>query len=286
MEELKMKEKDINNLTLHKSNSLIRGKLQNYSLEQLKLLNTIYSLIQKNLEVSEKHKKIIISFDTLLRGMGYKSEDGKLNDPNLYRIFSKENRKILYEPIELYNYTNSKGETYLWKEYILITSIGVKKGYENSFELDINPEFFHILKQSKLFTHLDLSLMNISFNSKFQYRLYEYLKSYENLKQKYITIDINDYNDIMEEKQIHLSTIIRKIQRSLEIIKEKTEMEVSVAGNKRLKTLTFTFISKSKLEKNLISNEKRNETIIKNQEERHNEYINDIVEKVKNKGNK
>jgi hypothetical protein len=279
-----MKKKKEEIITIHKGNSLIRSKSSEYSLEQLKLLNTVYNIIQYNLdEIIQNNNTILIPFQDMLDILG---ENKHQNDSkNKYRYFSEKNRKILMQPLTLKEYTDETGEYYEWLDIALFHKIGVKGTSRNKIlEMKLSNELIHLIKLSKteFFTKLEIKMMNTRLRSNFQYRFYEFLKSYENLKHKYIKINLNEYNEIFEPEDKPAKTLSiakKKVDRTLIIINEETDLKVELKINKKLKIMEFHLKNKSPLEKNLESNEKRKYSILipRKQEIEENEMIERLL---------
>lgn len=282
--------KYINELEVQKQNSIVRGKMASYSLEQLKLLNTIYSIIQLNYAQSKKDGMISIPFKYILSGMGYITPDGKriMDGKKLYEVFSKEVRDILTDKITVVDYVDENGNKNDFADIVLFYETKVKKSDEKDLEkcldIKINSTFFHLLETQGLWTKLDLQTMNKYFKSSFQYRLYEFLKSYENLafKRKIhgeycFTLTLDEYNETFEVNPIKsLSKALEKINRAINVI-NKTELGIKLDINKAEKKITFIYTNKIEYDKL----KDFNDEVKKSKSSKEEAFIDDIISKIK-----
>ncbi|MEA3315654.1 MAG: hypothetical protein U9Q30_07370 [Campylobacterota bacterium] len=229
-----MEEKRI--YTIHKANSLIKAKLNNFNLQQLKFLNSIYYLAQKNKNKIQNNSNIIsVKYSKLIDLMGYHN---RKTHP-LSKII-KDSQSVLIEPIILNNYITKKGNLKEWKKIQLIKSITINKGYRNTLDIKITKQFFNLINQKKNWTKIDTTFINENLSSLFAQRLYEYLKSYNNLESRKLLLYLDKFIEIFEAKKVYFSTAKLKINRSMEIINSVSDLDIKVSYHKN-NLIVFNF---------------------------------------------
>ena len=155
-------------ITIHKSNKLIKC-FTNYNLQTMKLFNSLYYLIQKNYNNSDSvnKKELSVNYKILIDLMGYKkNKSHSLNDT------IHNNYKSLLTA-SMINDT----------QITLFDSINIMKNHYGYFlNICISNDFLDILKEKNHWSKIDISINKI-ISSVFQYKLYEFLKSYNNIKR-------------------------------------------------------------------------------------------------------
>ena len=227
--------------TIHKQNSLIRANLKNYNLQQLKFLNAIYHLVQKDYRnIKKNNYKLSVKYSKLIDLMGYDT----LKSNPISKIINES--KILLEPLILNK-----------KDTKLIKSISIQnEEYRNVLDITVSKKFIKLAKEKTNWTKIDLSFLN-SAKSLFQYRLYEYLKSYNNLKSRKLVLYFEDYINIFETNNIYFSNMILKINRAINFINDISDLDIEVIYNKKNNLIVFNFKNKTDIEiKSLLKNDK------------------------------
>ncbi len=243
-------------IQIHKKNELIRGT-DNLSVYAKRLLNTIYYIVQKN-ELYEQ-KYFIIEARQLKKFLGLKNVKDYTN------IIRKTLNELQEKKIELYNYYDPL-EKKLFK-WLPIHFLQYPTGeYEDKksgiikFQIALNPLILHLMKIKKNFTKLDLIPYTLKFRSKYNYKLYEFLKSFQNYN--YIRISLKHLNKLLNTNKKYPSKMLELLKRNIKELKEKTD----------LKNLEVEYIKEEKYFKIYI-NKKSKKTPPTNA------IINDIIKK-------
>jgi plasmid replication initiation protein len=236
--EKKQSKEDIpKDLTIHKQNSIIRGKFSTFDLHTIKCLNSIYWMIQKNyLDIKNNNNKFRMELKTLRKLMG-------LENINKYNEIINDSLKKLQEPFTIYNYIDSEGEHWDLKNLSLIRETGIKKGFQHEYIIEAHPDLIDVIGHKKNWTALEFSIVQ-KFNSKYTIRLYEYLKSYANMgKTPFMSID--DINRVFITNYKHLSKaeeVIKRCMKDLNLNDKngfQTDITVDYEKDKKKKTIQF-----------------------------------------------
>lgn len=225
----------MNEITIHKKNEIIRGKPfdENLSLEAKRCLNSVYYIVQKSINNGETNsdRKFKISFQDFKKLMA-------INDNNYIYIIRKA-IKELQRPFQLYNYKLSTNERVLWHSTVFISDFKiVEKNKEKEIQFELNSTIYDLIKETGNFTELEFKTIQ-NFKSKYSATLYEYLKSYSNLGQLKITLDM--MNTILITKYNYLSDMKKIINRCLKEF-EKTDLSnISFETIKKDKSIIFYF---------------------------------------------
>jgi len=171
------------NITLHKSNNIIRGG-DGLSVHAKRLINAIYYLIQTNvnqnkIEVINKATYIPLEFAYLRKMLGLEKTESYIKE--IEGAFAE-----LQMPIKLNNFKNPRdGILYKWYSISMIS--------EASWKIDNNKKTAYIALAPLIkwlmihtndgnFTKLDLIPIINKLRTKYAMKLYEYLKSFANYK--------------------------------------------------------------------------------------------------------
>jgi plasmid replication initiation protein len=167
------------NITLHKSNEIVRGG-DGLSVHAKRLLNSIYYLIQTNVnkgntKAIENATYIPLEFPYLRKMMGLEKVESYIKE--IEDAFTE-----LQEPIQLNNFKNPRdGKLYNWYSISIIS--------EASWSIDNNKKVAYIALAPLVkwlmintnngnFTKLDLIPTINKLRTKYSIKLYEYLKSF------------------------------------------------------------------------------------------------------------
>lgn len=178
-------------VTLHKTNEMVRGG-DNLSLHAKRLVNTIYLVVQHNINQGGQKKEMIenleyipIDFPTLRKFLGLENVESYVSE--IEAAF-----KELFEPMELHNFKDPRdGYVYKWFATSFVSE--VKWRYDDRKRValfKLTPLIKHLMLNTHLggnFTPINLIPTINKFRTKYAMKLYEFLKSFGN----YRYVDIN-----------------------------------------------------------------------------------------------
>ena len=268
-------EKTIKSNTLHKDNRVIRVKQLHKQGKEAKLLNNfLYREAQLKINFGQKTEQGL-KYNTL------NTYDTILTIPEMRKILGLQGTGRYIELIEIaieqlkkeviiYNYRDKDGE--FWENYKVrfINFSGEKrerKTGEKTYTLGISEHMYKIIRETKLnknFTQLNLDI-HTKLTSK-GIEIYEWLKSYQNMKGGYCApLNLTIINDIFFTDYEYISKARTLLMNNIAKINEKTDLvvrEVIKDKGKRgeiyLQVQESTTSKKDKLDKKLaITNQKR-----------------------------
>jgi len=227
--------------TLHKDNRTIRVKQFHKQSKEAKLLNNfLYREAQLKIESEETNEdgdkyNSIDKYDTTLAVLQMRKLLG-LEKTNKYPILIDTAINQLKKEIEIINYVDEEGNLWETQKMAFISYAGKKreKGTgEISYKLGIDNHMYHIIKESnnKNFTPLNIDIQKKLTSNGIS--LYEWLKSYQNMKGGYcppLTLDI--LNEMFFANYKHLSKIKNILFKNIENINEKTDLKIREVINK------------------------------------------------------
>jgi len=227
-------------ITLHKSNQIIRGG-DKLTVHGKRLLNAIYFIVQFNVnsgkkELMENLEYLPLEFPYLRKMMGLQKVESYIKE--IENAFTE-----LQQSIQLNNFKNPRdGKLYNWYSISIIS--------EASWSIDNNKKIAYISLAPLVkwlmihtndgnFTKLDLIPTINKLRTKYSMKLYEYLKSFGN----YRYLDIPQSHlmrlfGIDEENKTYkdFSQLRRLLERQLkELIKKSDLKELKLDDSKQLK---------------------------------------------------
>jgi len=256
----------IRKITIHKSNSIVRGG-DSLSVHGKRALNAIYYLIQLNAndgkaEAIEKMTYIPLPFPYLRKMM-------KLENVESYTREIEKALTELQQPIQLNNFKNPRdGQIYNWYSISIIA--------EASWKMDNNKKIAYValsplakwlmLNTHENFTKLELIDVVNKLRTKYAMKLYEYLKSfgsyrYIDIEQKHILKLLGLPEDHKTYK--HYAKLKALIERQLREISEKTDLKkVTLTDRKEFsKKKVFRILINPKAEKKTANKQKIEEMV-------------------------
>ncbi len=205
-------------IQIHKKNELIRGT-DDLSVFAKRLLNTIYYIVQKNDLYDQKY--FIVEARQLKDYLGLKNVKDYTN------IIRQTLDELQEKKIELYNYYDPlQKQLYRWLPiHFLQYPTGEYKDKTGivKFQIALNPLIRYLMKIKKNFTKLDLIPYTLKFRSKYNYKLYEFLKSFENYR--YIRITLKHLNKLLNTDKKYPSKMLELLKRNIKELKEKTDLK-------------------------------------------------------------
>jgi len=225
---------NVDNLTIHKNNFFIKGKIREYSLNTLKCLNAIYYYVQINKNDLPKDNIFNIQISELRRMMN-------LENTSEYANIINDSLLQLQEPFTRFDYTDKDGVEWEKKNINIIRESGIKKGYAHSYDIEIHPDFIEIMKVKGDWT--ELTFKNVqSFRSKNSMKLYEYLSSLKTLpfeRKPHLTLD--DLNAMFHSKHKYTSKMLELIKRCIKDMEGTDLSDVKCVVDKYNKTFRFKY---------------------------------------------
>ena len=235
------------NLTIMKRNNIIRTVINNkkeLSTNSLKIYNFIYLQFQYHRKEIQESGEFSINFKhTLLKNTL------QINTESYYSIVENALDQLMDTTVTIKNFTNDKGDLVLKHNTKLITHwddhINKSDNKTKVYNIGINKTLFlEMIKQSKGFTELDM--INISsLSSGNHIRLYEFVKSYQNMK-KMPWHTQEELNDLFMTDLKHLSKLEEILNRAIKAINKKTDIDITYEKDKKNKKIQFTATRKTK----------------------------------------
>lgn len=234
-------------LTIMKRNNIIRTVIdekKELSTNSLKIYNFIYLKFQYHREKIENSGDFSIDFKhTLLR------DTLQINTESYYSIVEKALDELSDTTLYIKNFTNEKGELVLKHKTKLITHwndhISKEDNKTKVYNVGINKTiFFEMMKQTKGYTELDMKNIS-SLSSGNHIRLYEFVKSYQNMK-KMPWHTLEELNELFMLNLTHLSKLEEIIKRAIKAINKKTDIDISYIKDKKNKKIQFNVVRKNK----------------------------------------
>ena len=234
-----MNEKNIKDISIHKSNAMIRGG-NSYTLNAQRLGNGIYNYVQKNSYYKKELFKIKIQD---IR------EIMNLENTNSYVGVVKKALTELSTPFVLYNPQDltpfhTSGQEVLWKSVQFLTDASIVKEDKNIYITGKLTDSVRVLianANDGNFTPLLLNGELKNIKSKHSHVLYEYISSYNKhpqyknkveLKQKRLDMMFN----LKESKKYkYFSSFLPILERCIIDINNNTDMYLKLAVDKKLK---------------------------------------------------
>jgi plasmid replication initiation protein len=261
------------NKTIIKRNNIIRIIVNDnkiLSLDSLKIYNFIYMIFQYNRKSIEKSKEFEIKIPhTLLKS------ELEISNDSYHTIVKSALTELLDTTVIIKNFTNKNGD--IVKEYQtkLISSWFNGKNKtdkkSNIYSITVTETLFsEMIKSGKEYT--ELGIQNIkSLSSSNHIRLYEFVKSYQNMKIQ-PEHSLENLNELFMTNIRFLSDIEKIIKRAIKAINKKTDIELSYTKDKKRKTITFDIIKQRKTKEDI---SKQKFAIAKNIEEK--EIIDNLM---------
>jgi len=206
-------------IQIHKKNELIRGT-DDLSVYAKRMLNTIYYIVQKNELYDNKY--FIVEARKLRDYLGLKNITGYTE------IIRQTLDELQEKKIELHNYYDPlQKQLFTWLPiHFLQYPTGEYKDEKSGllkFQIALNPLIRHLMKIKKNFTKLDLIPYTLKFRSKYNYKLYEFLKSFENYN--YIRISLKHLNKLLNTDKKYPSKMLELLKRNIKELREKTDLK-------------------------------------------------------------
>ena len=247
-------------IQIHKKNELIRGT-DDLSVYAKRMLNTIYYIVQKNELYDQKY--FIVEARQLKKYLGLENVKDYTN------VIRKTLDELQEKKIELHNYYDPlQKKLFTWLPiHFLQYPTGEYKDKNSGllkFQIALNPLILHLMKIKKNFTKLDLIPYTLKFRSKYNYKLYEFLKSFESYN--YIRISLNHLNKLLNTNKKYPSKMLELLERNIKELKEKTDLknlEVKYIKSERHFKIKINPKSKKTPPTNAIINNIINKTIKK-----------------------
>lgn len=248
------------NTTIHKENSLIQSKNTNHlSTYSIKILDNLYYHLQKKLNEDKKdnnlkdylkskyvtNKKL---FTMNVKQATIREWLGLENEKNYSKII-RDTLFQLSQVIQIWNYIDIDGKAKTWGIKSFIKEISEKISEEDKkskvYTLTIDEFFFKmIFELNKNFTEIELEYQR-NWKSVNTIRLYQYLKSIQNMKHK-PSYDLQWYNEYFAPKTNlkFLSDCVKILNRNILIINRDTDIKIVLVVNKKEKKISFNIKSK------------------------------------------
>jgi plasmid replication initiation protein len=237
--------------TIHKKNEIIRGEIligndKNNVLElnptTIKLFNLIYMFYQTNYEVYKKMNNKILSINL----MSLKNEL-EINSNNYNQIIRNSIKELFNKEIKIKNFIDDKGNKIIEYNTHFIKTYKILKAPDNNiiFNIEFDDSLFEYINNKDVF-FTELKYENYKkLNRGHQIRLYEFLKSYENMKNnKTPQLNLKDLNKIFSTNLQYIAHIEKILKRSLKKINEDTDLKIIYEKSKNInqeKTIQFIF---------------------------------------------
>ena len=230
------------NLTLMKRNNILKMVITNkksLSIDALKIYNFIYMSLQYNRK-NQNGDKIFFTHEDLIDKL-------KIKNKNYIPIIKTALKELITISVTIKNFINEDGNIVKENTSVLIYEY---EDYEDKsgkkyFSASISETLRRaMLKNEKEYTLLSLDNIN-SLSSGNHIRLYEFVKSYQNMKiaPEY---SLEDLNELFMTDFRFLAEIERIIKRAIKSINKNTDIELSYEKNKKRKTITYNIIKQKK----------------------------------------
>ena len=249
------------NITLHKSNEMIRG-MDKLSVHGKRLLNAIYYLIQNNVNSGnvgaiERTTYIPLEFPYLRKMMGLTKTESYIKE--IENAFME-----LQEPMQLNNFKNPRDKkVYNWYSVSIISeaSWSLDNGKKTAY-IALSPlvQWLMINTNDGNFTKLNLIPTINKLRTKYAMNLYEYLKSFTGYK--YIDVSQKHLMRLLaldeNSKYRYMSDLTILITRQIkEIVKKSDLTELKLHDDKSLKKdKIFRFLINPKASKKTVDESK------------------------------
>lgn len=263
--------------TIHKQNSIIRGKINNYDLYTMRCLNAIYYYVQITNQSKETANEFAIPMYKMRETMGMQKigNYSQIIQTSLYKLLTKitldengnEIKEIPFTP-------QSKKRNSNDEPLEILTELSIIKNHSYVCEFKVSQEFITLVKEIK-FNWAEINFLTMGFKSAHTLRFYEYMKSWQG--QGFIQLSIDEINDTLfftsYTQLSRVETIIKRCIKEIATLDNKNQdIEVNYTKDRRRRAIKFTI-------KTLIDNVgNRVRKKAKNDEEDVDYYMNKIKE--------